>query len=90
MDPADDTLPSNPGELLSEIPIEISVELGRITLTAREAVALRPGQTLRLDRRPGDPVELRVGPKLVARGELVEVDGDLGVLLREIYQPNRG
>lgn len=84
-DPSDDSIPSNPGELLREIPAELSVEVGRIPLTAREAVELRAGQTLRLDRRPGDPVELRIGPKLVARGELVEVDGELGVLLREIY-----
>lgn len=84
MDQADDRLPGTPAELLEEIPAELSVELGRIALTARAALELRPGQTLRLARRPGDPVDVRVGPSLVARGELVLVDGELGVLIREV------
>ena len=85
MDQADDQLPTTPDELLGEIPVELTVELGRIALNAREVTELRPGQPLRFDRRPGDPVEIRVGPKLVARGELVEIEGELGVLLREVF-----
>jgi flagellar motor switch protein FliM len=85
MDQPDDRLPSSPQALLAEIPVEISVEVGRIALTVRDAIGLRTGQPLRLERRPGDPVELRIGPKLVARGDLVEIDGELGVVLREVY-----
>ena len=85
-DQADDQLPTTPDELLEEIPVELSVELGRIPLNAQQALELRPGQPLRLDRRPGDPVDIRLGSKLVARGELVEIEGELGVLLREIFQ----
>jgi flagellar motor switch protein FliM len=84
MDQAEDRLPGTPAELLEEIPAELSVELGRVALTARAALELRPGQTLRLGRRPGDLVDVRVGPSLVARGELVQVDGELGVLIREV------
>jgi type III secretion system YscQ/HrcQ family protein len=86
MEQADDRLPQDSGELLEEIPAEISVELGRVPLNAKEALELRPGQTLRLDRHPGDPVELRIGPKLIGRGELVQIDGRIGVVLRELFE----
>lgn len=82
---ADHQRPADPEELLEEIPAELSVELGRIPMTARQAVELRPGQPLKLGRQPGELVDLRIGPKLVARGELVQVEGELGVLLREVY-----
>lgn len=85
MDQEQDQSPTNPEALLAEIPAEMTVELGRIALTARDALSLRPGQTLRLARRPGDPVELRIGPTRVARGELVVVEGEIGVLLREVF-----
>jgi type III secretion system YscQ/HrcQ family protein len=84
----DDTEPGHvaqPEELLAELPLSLSVELGRIVLSAKQALELGPGQTLLLERRPGDPVELRAGPKLLARGELVEVEGELGVRLQRIY-----
>lgn len=86
MENADNTLPKGAGELLEEIPAEISIELGRVPLNAKEAAELRPGQTLKLDRAPGDPVDLRIGPKLIGRGELVQIDGQLGVVLREIFE----
>jgi flagellar motor switch protein FliM len=85
MDQAEERLPGTPAELLEEIPAELSVELGRVALTAGAALGLRPGQTLRLARRPGDPVDVRIGPTLVARGELVLVDGELGVLIRDVF-----
>lgn len=91
MDQGQDQPPTTPEALLAEIPAEMSVELGRIALTAKEALSLRPGQTLRFGRRPGDPVELRIGPTQVARGELVVVEGELGVLLREVFAaPSEG
>jgi flagellar motor switch protein FliM len=86
-DLADDRLPHDAEALLDEIPVELSVELGRVLLTALQAVGLRPGLSLRLGRRPGDLVDLRVGPKLVARGELVLIEGEVGVLLRETFAP---
>lgn len=85
MERADDQLPESPGELLEEIPADLSIELGRLSMSAFEAVRLRPGQTLKLNRRPGDPVEIRIGPKLVGRGELVQIDSELGVVIREVF-----
>ena len=66
-------------ELLNDIPLQIAVELGRLPVTAEQVVALRVGQLLDLGRTPGEPVELSVNGKIVARGELVEVEGHLGV-----------
>jgi flagellar motor switch protein FliM len=66
-------------ELLNDIPLQIAVELGRLPVTAEQVVSLRVGQLLDLGRTPGEPVELSVNGKIVARGELVEVEGHLGV-----------
>ncbi|HEX8704839.1 MAG TPA: type III secretion system cytoplasmic ring protein SctQ [Myxococcaceae bacterium] len=70
---------SEGGELLADIPLQIAVELARVPVTADEVVALKVGQVIELHRSPGEPVELSVNGKVVARGELVEVEGQLGV-----------
>jgi flagellar motor switch protein FliM len=67
------------GELLGDIPLQISVELARVPVTAEQVVALRVGQVVELRRAPGEPVDLSVNGKVIARGELVEVEGQLGV-----------
>ncbi len=60
------------------------VELGRIRMNAAQVVRLKKGQILRLPRAPGDPVDLVVNGKVLARGELVDVEGELGVRLVQI------
>ena len=67
------------GDLLGDIPLQISVELARVPVTAEQVVALRVGQVVELRRAPGEPVDLSVNGKVIARGELVEVEGQLGV-----------
>ncbi|MFL5350587.1 MAG: type III secretion system cytoplasmic ring protein SctQ [Hyalangium sp.] len=77
-----DALDSNKpegSELLADIPLQLAVELARVPVTADEVVALKVGQVIELHRSPGEPVELSVNGKVVARGELVEVEGQLGV-----------
>lgn len=66
-------------DLLGDIPLQIAVELARIPVSAEQVVALRTGQVLDLGKLPGEPVELSVNGKVVARGELVEIEGHLGV-----------
>ncbi len=78
-DVLDDANKPDAGELLSDIPLQIAVELARVPVTADEVVALKVGQVVELHRSPGEPVELSVNGKVVARGELVEVEGQLGV-----------
>lgn len=76
----DDTLKGSDGaELLNDIPLQIAVELARVPVTAEEVVALKVGQVLDLNRVAGESIDLSVGGKIVARGELVEIDGNLGV-----------
>jgi type III secretion system YscQ/HrcQ family protein len=65
--------------LLADVPVEIVAELGRVCLRGDEIAALAPGAVLRLGRVGSAPVALRVGERLWAEGELVSVDGELGV-----------
>lgn len=77
---SNDAEPSSEGsELLNDIPLQIAVELSRVSATAEEVVSLKVGQVIDLHRVPGEPVDLSVNGKIVARGELVEVEGHLGV-----------
>jgi flagellar motor switch protein FliM len=72
--------------LLEDIPLQITVEFGRVNLTAEEVVALHVGQVLELKRTPNEPVILSVDQKQVAQGELVEVDGQVGVKIVQIFR----
>ncbi len=84
--PLPSTKAYEPGALLAEVPVEVTVEIGRVDLSARELVDLAAGDTLVLERRPGDPVELRAADRLLGRGELVEVDGKIGVHVLELVR----
>jgi len=70
-------------EDLAELPLDVRIEVGSATLAAREWATLAPGDVITLDRRVGDPIQLRIGARVVARGELVEVDGAIGVRITE-------
>jgi type III secretion system YscQ/HrcQ family protein len=64
---------------LTHIPISISVELSRTQLSLRELSTLKDGDVLELKKRPNEPIDLLVSGKVIGRGELVDVDGELGV-----------
>jgi flagellar motor switch protein FliM len=66
-------------DMLNDIPLQISVELARVPVTAEEVVGLKVGHVFDLHRMAGEPLDLSVNGKVVARGELVEMDGNLGV-----------
>ncbi len=66
-------------DLLGDVPLQIMVELGRVSVTAEDVVAMKVGHVLDLNKTAGEPVELSVNGKVVARGEVVEIDGSLGV-----------
>lgn len=76
------------------VPIEIMVVVGKARPLIRELVGLGENAVLTLDKRVEDPVELYVGDKLVARGQLEELDGDnagqLAVRLTEISNLQHG
>lgn len=85
---AEDTQP-NAG-LFSTVPIEITISVGKARPLIKDLLTLGEDAVLPLDTRVDDPVELFVGDKLVARGELEELDGEnagqLAVRLTEIAE----
>lgn len=70
--------------LLRDVPATVAVELGRLKFNTAQLVRLREGQILRLPRGANDPVDLTVDGKVFARGELIEIDGELGVRLQKV------
>ena len=66
-------------ESLEHAPVVVRVELGTVEMKAHEWAELGPGDVIALGRRIGDPAILRVGGVELARGELVQVDGEYGV-----------
>jgi flagellar motor switch protein FliM len=75
---SNDSIQPTGEDLLAQAQIPAIVELGRLTMTAEEIAALRPGDTLLLGRSPTGGVELTVGGRIIAWGELVDVEGELG------------
>ena len=71
-------------DLLDHAEVEITVQLGRAVVPVRELAALQPGSVLELDRPIAGPVDLHVGDRRIARGEIVDVEGRLGVRIREL------
>ncbi len=69
---------------LSELPVEVEVELARILLSLAEVGALQPGAVLPLRVSAGDPVFLRAGDRRIARAELVEVEGEVAARVLEL------
>ncbi len=69
---------------LSEIPMELSVEIGRTRTTVGEALELRVGSIVALGRQAGEPVDLLVNGSPIARGEVVVVDERYGLRITEI------
>ena len=71
--------------LLRDVPLELSVELGRVTLSLRElAGRLGPGSVIPLGKMTGEKLDVRVNERLVARGEAVAVGERYGVRIVEI------
>lgn len=76
------------GHPFHSVPIEITISVGRAHPSVRELLALGENAVLLLDRKINDPVELFIGDRLIARGELQEMEGgesgQLGVRLTEV------
>ncbi len=73
-------------QLLLDIPLEIVVELGRTKKKISEVLELSSGSLLELDKMAGEPVDVYVNNKLVAKGEVVVIDEHFGVRITEIAQ----
>ena len=71
-------------DLLADVEMGVTAELGRTRMTVRDLLALSPGSVVELDRVAGSPVDLLVNGTLIARGEVVVVDDEFGVRISEI------
>jgi len=76
-------------ELLLDVELEAAIRFGCRELTLSEVVELGPGDVVELDRLVADPVDLIVADKIVARGEVVLVDGNFGLRVTEVAAPQK-
>lgn len=75
-----------PLDPVHDVPVTVQAILGRARMRVDALVRLRAGEVIELDRRVGEPVDVLVNGKLIARGEVVVIDGLLGVTLTEIVR----
>jgi flagellar motor switch protein FliN/FliY len=85
IEPTSAAAASSPPVAPTDIPITLIVELGRVSLPVHRVADLKPGDVIELGRHAREPVELTSGGKLVARGELVQVDTELGVRVTNVF-----
>jgi flagellar motor switch protein FliN/FliY len=74
-------------DMLHDVEMEVSAELGRTRMAVRELLSLTPGAIVELDRAAGSPADLLVNGRLIARGEVVVVDENFGIRITEIVAP---
>jgi flagellar motor switch protein FliN len=82
--PATNPPPAAPTAPL-DVPVTLTVELGRVNLTVTQLADLKPGDVVELARNSRAPVELTSNGRLVARGELILIDTDLGVRVTSVF-----
>jgi len=87
---ADPTLKSDSGNPFTSVPVEITISVGKARPLIGDLLKMNENSVLALDKRVDDPVELYVGDKLIARGELEEMEGgqegQLAVRLTEVAE----
>ncbi|MFZ2006237.1 MAG: flagellar motor switch protein FliN [Stellaceae bacterium] len=80
-----DTMPTGRLDLVFDVPVSLSVELGRTEVPIREVVNLGRGSIIELDRGPGAPLDVRVNGVLIGRGEVVLINSEkLGLRFVEV------
>lgn len=82
--PARQSTPAGNIDLLLDVPLEVTVELGRTRMQIRELLELGRGSIVELDKVAGEPVEIYVNGKLIAKGEVVTIDENFGVKITDI------
>lgn len=82
-------LPTRGIELLLDVELEASLRFGSKEMALSEVLELGPGDVVQLERHVSDPVDLIVGDKIVARGEVVLVNGNFGLRVTEVAEPKK-
>lgn len=75
-------------DFILDIPLQVTVELGRTKLLVKDVLQLNQGAVVELSKLAGEPLDIFVNSKLVARGEAVVVNEKFGVRLVDIVSPN--
>ena len=87
-DMPDGTLDKKNLDFILDIPLQVTVELGRTKLLVKDILQLNQGAVVELTKLAGEPLDIFVNSKLVARGEAVVVNEKFGVRLVDIVTPN--
>ena len=76
-------------DLLLDVEVEANLRFGQREMLLREILALHPGSVVELDRQVKEPAELLIAGRVIARGDVVIVDGSYGLRVTDIAQPRR-
>jgi flagellar motor switch protein FliN/FliY len=76
-------------EAVYDIPVQLSVVLGKTSMQVNHLLKLGRGAVIELDRKVGEPVDIYVNNRLIARGEVVVVEDRIGVTMTEIIKPDK-
>jgi flagellar motor switch protein FliN/FliY len=76
--------------LLLDVPVAVTVEVGRRVMSLGELCRLAPGSLLELDREAHEPADVLVNGKVVARGEIVTIDERYGVRISQVFKGTEG
>lgn len=73
-------------DLIMDVPLEVTVELGRTSKSIKEILDFSPGTIIELDKLAGEPVDVLVNGKFVAKGEVVVIEESFGIRVTEIIK----
>ena len=73
--------------LILDVPLQVTVELGRTKKTIKDILELTNGSIVELDKLAGEPVDIMVNGKFLAKGEVVVIDENFGVRITDIVSP---
>jgi len=74
-------------DMLLDVPLDLTVELGRSRMSIQDLLALGPGSVIELDKVAGEPLDILVNNRLIARGEAVVVNDKFGIRITDIVSP---
>ncbi len=75
-------------DLLLDVPLQVSVEVGRSRILVRDLLQMQEGSLIELDKLAGEPLDLYVNSRLIARGEAVVVNDKFGLRLTDVVSPS--
>lgn len=73
-------------ELLQDIPLTVTVEIGRAKMLVKDVLKLAVGAVVELDKLAGEPVDILVNGKIIAKGEVIAVNENYGIRITEILR----